>query len=87
MAIDYNAIFGVEEYDPCAALIALRPAYMKLRSGQQLARVSFRDRATEWHRSDLEDFGSLITQLESECAAKRGRRTSRKAITAGTRKA
>lgn len=85
MAIDFEAIFGVEEYDPCEALKALRPAYMRLSSGGNLARVSFRDRTTEWHRADLAAFGTLITQLENECAAKRGRKPRRKAITAGTR--
>jgi hypothetical protein len=85
MAIDYDALFGAEEYDPCAALVALRPAYMKLISGGTLARVTFRDRTTEWHKTDLNEFAALIRQLESECAAKRGRTSSRKAITAGTR--
>jgi hypothetical protein len=80
MAIDYEAIFGVEEYDPCAALIALRPAYMKLSVGGSLARVSFRDRVTEWHRADFKALGQLITQLESECAAKRGRAAQRSRI-------
>lgn len=86
MAIDYDAIFGEETYDPCAALVVLRPAYMKLLTGGTIATIKFRDRTTEWHRSDLTAFGALIAQLESECAAKRGRAPSRFAITAGGRR-
>ena len=85
MAINFDAIFGVEDYDPCAALVALRPAYMKLSVGGSLARVSFRDRVTEWHRADLTALGQIIQQLESECAAKKGRPRKRFAITAGAR--
>lgn len=85
MSINYEAIFGVEEYDPCAALVALRPAYMKLLAGGTVARISFRDRTTEWHRTDLTAFTALITQLEADCAAKRGRR-NRMAISAGYRR-
>lgn len=86
MAIDFEAIFGVEEYDPCTALAALRPAYMKLSVGGSLAEVSFRDRTVKYHRSDFTALGSLIAQLESECAAKRGRAPRRSAITAGYRR-
>lgn len=84
MAIAYDAIFGGDDYDPCEALRALRPAYMKLMSNGAVARVTFRDRTTEWHRADLKEFGALIQQLESECAVKSGVR-KRFAITAGGR--
>jgi hypothetical protein len=85
MAIDYDAIFGVEDYDPCAALLVLRPAYMKLVTGGSIERVTFRDRTTTWHASDLKAFGAVIAQLESECAAKSGTR-KRFAIQAGWRR-
>lgn len=85
MAIDYEALFGGEEYDPCAALAVIRPAYMKMRVEKSVQRVTFRDRTVEYHASDLEQLGALVTQLESECAAKRGRRRPRFAITAGAR--
>jgi len=85
MGIDFETLFGTEEYDPCAALKALRPAYMKLLVGGQTARVSFRDRTVEYHRSDLTEFGALIKQLESDCAAAQGRPARRRAITAGSR--
>ncbi|WP_378952091.1 hypothetical protein [Mesorhizobium sp. ANAO-SY3R2] len=86
MAINFDAIFGVEEYDPCVALRALRPAYMKLSVGQGVANVTFRDRKVEFHRADFGAFGALIAQLESECATKQGRGARRFAITAGYRR-
>ena len=85
MAIDYQALFGSEEYDPCAALAAIRPAYMKLRVEKGVQQVTFRDRTVKYFESDLSDLASLIAQLESECAAKSGRGRSRMAITAGAR--
>jgi len=85
MAIDYEALFGGETYDPCAALQVLRPAYMKLRLEGGVLRVTFRDRTVEMSRPDITALSSLVTQLESECAAKRGRGPSRFAITAGGR--
>ncbi len=84
MAIDYDALFGSEEYDPCAALVKLRPAYMKLRTQGSVQKVKFRDRDVEFSRVDVADLGALITQLEAECAAKTGTRR-RMAITAGSR--
>ena len=55
MAVDYEAIFGGETYDPCAALAALRPAYMRLRAEKSVARVTFRERTVEYHRADTGD--------------------------------
>lgn len=86
MAIDYDALFGGENYDPCAALAAIRPAYMKLRVEKSVQRVTFRDRTVEYHRGDLNDLGALVRQLESECAALRGTARPRFAITAGARR-
>ena len=85
MAIDYDALFGGEQYDPCAALQAIRPAYMKLRIEGGIQRVTFRDRTVEMSKPDLVALAQLIAQLESECAAKSGRAPSRFAITAGSR--
>ena len=85
MAIDYDALFGGQDYDPCAALAAIRPAYMKLRVEKGVQRVTFRDRTVEYFESDLNDLAQLVAQLESECAAKSGRQRPRTAITAGAR--
>lgn len=85
MAIDYNALFGQEEYDPCEALKALRPQYMKAIATGGVDRVRFRDRDVQYGQTTLKEFGALIAQLESDCAAKQGRRSGRMAITAGTR--
>lgn len=85
MSIDYDALFGSAEYDPCEVLKKLRPAYMKLITETSIARVSFRDRTVEYHRSDLKGLASLIAQMESECAAKTGGPRRRFAITAGSR--
>lgn len=85
MAIDFDLIFGVEEYDPCIALVALRPLYMKASVGGQVTEITFRDRTVKYSASDFKTFGAIIAQLESECAVKRGRSAPRFAITAGYR--
>lgn len=85
MAIDYTAIFGVEEYDPCAALVELRPQYMKAVVTGGVDRIKFRDRDVQYGTTALKEFAALIEQLESDCNAKQGRPARRMAITAGTR--
>jgi hypothetical protein len=85
MAIDYTALFGAEEYDPCAALVVLRPALMKLLAEGGIAVVHFRDRKVEYHRRETGALEALVKQLEADCAAKRGRASPRRAITAGAR--
>jgi len=85
MAVDYDAIFGVDDYDPCAALRALRPAYMRMVAGGGVEKVSFRDRETWFQKADLKEFGQLIQKLEGDCAAKNGRGPGRFAIQAGSR--
>ena len=84
MAIDYVVLFGGDDYDPCDALKALRPAYYKLVAEGGVQRVTFRDRTVEMRGGDATAMAGIIRQLESECAAKSGVRT-RFAITAGTR--
>ncbi|TIR24021.1 MAG: hypothetical protein E5X34_13275 [Mesorhizobium sp.] len=86
MAIDFDAIFGVDEYDPCEALRALRPAYMKLSVGGQVTEITFRDRTTKYSAGDFRKLEAIIAQLESECAKKQGRPSKRSAITAGYRR-
>jgi hypothetical protein len=85
VAIDYDTLFGGQDYDPCAALAALRPAYMRLSVGGQVTEITFRDRTTKFSAGDFSALGAIIAQLESECAAKQGRRPRRFAITAGYR--
>ncbi|MDQ0301368.1 hypothetical protein [Ancylobacter polymorphus] len=85
MAIDYEALFGAAEYDPCSALQAMRPAYMRMVAGAAVEKVSFRDRETWFNRTDIKEFGRLIERLESECMAKQGRGPRRFAIQAGSR--
>jgi hypothetical protein len=84
--IDYQALFGSEDYDPCALLAVLRPAYMKMVVEKTITRVTFRDRTVEFSPSQSKDLGDLIAQLASECAAKQGRSRPRFAITAGYRR-
>ena len=82
--IDYEAIFGGVDYDPCAALAALRPAYIRLIAGEGEQKIEFRDRQVWFQAADTKPLKSLIAQLESECAAKQGvTRVRRMAITAG----
>lgn len=83
MAIDFDALFGGAEYDPCAALQALRPAYMKMVAGQTPDVVKFRDREVSFRGQSLEQFEALIRQLETECRAKNGDAPRRFAITVG----
>lgn len=86
MAIDYDVLFGSDDYDPCAAVRALRPAYMKAMSTGTVSRARFRDRDVEFNSNNLAEFGNLMRTLEAECAAKSGR-TSARAISAGFRRA
>lgn len=84
MAIDYTALFGVDEYDPCLIVRTLRPVYMKLLAEPGVQRVTFRDRTVEYQKTDLSGLATLLRQMVSECEAKTGRR-SNFAITAGAR--
>jgi hypothetical protein len=84
--IDYVTLFGGDDYDPCAALRALRPAYMEAMATGSVRRARFRDRDVEFNSNNLAEFGQLIRQLETECAEKNGRDTTR-AISAGFRRA
>lgn len=85
MAIDYDALFGGDDYNPCDALKALRPVYMRLTvEGAGIQKVKFRDREVSYGTGDIKGLAALIRQLESECAALSGRRSQR-AITAGYR--
>ncbi len=87
MAIDYEALFGVAEYDPCAALQALRPAYMRMVAGETMQKVTFRDRDAWFHKADIGAFRALVEQLENECAIKNGVTIRRRmAITGGFRR-
>ncbi len=87
MAIDYQALFGGADYDPCTVLQALRPAYMKLIvEGAAVAEVTFRDRSVKYHKADITGLIALVRQLESECAAKNGVAGPRRAATAGYRR-
>lgn len=87
MAIDYDALFGAGlEYDPCEALKALRPAYMRLIAGESEQKVDFRDRSAWFYQADKAALRDLIRQLEIDCAAKTGVtiKPKRFAATAGT---
>lgn len=88
MAIDYETLFGTDDYDPCAALRALRPAYMELIAGASVQKIVFRDRDTWFQKGDTDALRGLIAQLESDCAASKGVTVRRRmAITAGYRRA
>lgn len=84
--IDFDALFGSEDYDPCAALAALRPAYMKARVRGIVKEVKFRDRAVVFDETSLTEFKSLISELETECAIKNGGPRKRRAIKGGFRR-
>lgn len=84
MSIDYEALFGGTDYDPCAALGALRPAYMRMLAGEQEVEIRFRDRTVRFADTNPAEMSALISRLEGECAAKTGQRR-RFAITAMAR--
>ncbi len=63
----FEAIFAAPDYDPCAALAVLRPAYMRLVAGESAQKISFRDRDAWFHRGDIEKMGALVSRLEREC--------------------
>jgi hypothetical protein len=93
MAIDYDAIFGTGqggtaiEFDPCAALNALRPAYFRLIAGEGEQKIQFRDRDVWFHPGNIQEMKALILQLQQDCAAQQGVtiKPKRFAATAGTR--
>lgn len=72
MADTYDTIFGGAEYDPCAALSVLRPAYMRLLAGASEQKITFRDRDTWFFQAKIGELKALVDQLEADCAAKRG---------------
>lgn len=82
--IDYDAIFGTDDYDPCAALTALRPEFMRARVEGSVRTARFRDRLVEFNPNNIANFEALMRELERDCAAKNGRSTGR-AIQAGFR--
>jgi len=83
--IDFDAIFGVDPYDPCAALTALRPAFMQAQTVKKPQKVEFRDRSVWFYPDDLEAWRGVMRQLESDCAAASGKPRPRGAMVAGYR--
>lgn len=88
MAVDYELLFGGIDYDPCEALKALRPVYMRLIAGETEQKVDFRDRSAWFFQADRGSLAALIRQLEIDCAAQQGVtiKPKRYAITAGARR-
>lgn len=85
MAIDYETLFGLDEYDPCEAVRAIRPVLMELRVEGGIKTIQFRDRKTEFSPPDIDNLQALLSQMERECAEKTGGRIRRRAITVGVR--
>ena len=86
MAIDYDTLFGGDNYDPCEALKAIRPAYMRLIAGDAAQKIVFRERDLWLYKGDADALKAMLAQLESECAAKNGVTIRRRmAITGGFR--
>ena len=87
MAIDFDTLFGGDDYDPCEALKAIRPALMKQTVNGSVQEIKYRDRTVRFHPTDLQDLRALVSQLEEECRLKSGDTSERRrrAISAGTR--
>lgn len=88
MAIDFATIFAdtpEAPFDPCAALAALRPAYMEMRLSGQPQKIMFRDREVWFHKPDLTAWTETMNDLERQCREKKGLPSRRFAITAGYR--
>lgn len=61
--------------DPCALLQTLRPVHMRLISGQSEFEIEGTDRRrVRFNRADIKALENVIRELESQCAAKSGKR-------------
>jgi hypothetical protein len=84
MAIDYETLFGGDDYDPCLIARTLRPTLMQLIVEGQVQTVKFRDREVRYGVREIDELRGLVEQMESECRIKNGDTSGiRKAITAG----
>ena len=83
--IDYDALFGGDDYDPCEALKAIRPQYMKARVNGSIREIKFRDRTVRYDSGSFNELKTLYHELEAACAEKQGLAPKRFAIAAGTR--
>lgn len=78
---------AVDHTDPCAALDALRPIYYALLGGTQAQEVEFRSgngsaRRVLYSTANIDALKAEMARLESQCAARSGRRRQH-AIIAG----
>lgn len=53
--------------DPCSVLPVLHAAYLELQMGARRAKVSFKDRSTEYHKADAPALWKYITWLSAQC--------------------
>ena len=82
MAIDYE-LLSLEPYDPCALLRTFRPIYLQMLTSPGVQRVTFRDRTTEFQKTDLTALAGLMRQWSADCAALTGGPRTNFAIAAG----
>lgn len=70
--VDWDAL---DYSDPCALLTALRPAHMRLIAGQSEFEIEGTDRRrVRFNRADIKALEAVIRELETQCAAKSGKR-------------
>lgn len=67
---------SVDAEDPCALLVALKPAYYRMLAGETEAEFRHGDAAVRLsvQAMNLTEMRAVIERLEAECAARQGRR-------------
>lgn len=78
-----------DTYDPCAAYIELRTAYMAVVKGETVRRVRNRngddERETDFSPANIQELKAAMNQAQRECMEKTTGRPSRSAIGIGYR--
>ena len=64
--------------DPCEVLAWLRPQYYRALSGGQAVRIAYAGRDTTYGQANIKELQALMSQLQSDCAAKQGLTTGRR---------
>ena len=64
--------------DPCAVLEWLRPQYYQVAAGQQVVRVTYAGRDTQFSQANVDKLAALMAELTSACAKKQGLTTGRR---------
>lgn len=81
----------IDEDDPCEAARQLRQVHLQMVAGQTAAEIRFRagpngvERMVSFSKGDPDKLLKLIRGFEAQCAATKGRRPRRYALSSGGR--